>query len=222
MRICARCGTCCKKGGPAFHLEDKKLIENGAIPSKFLFTIREGEPSYDNVKEVFFTALSDIIKIKPGTDFSSCIFYRDDKGCEIYEKRPSECKVLKCWDTSEIEELYNRDRLTRKELLNNVEGLWDLVLDHQIRCSYNKLKTFADDLNGGETKDALSGISDILFYDKHIRKVVMEKTGIDSEMIDFIFGRPMIKAVSAFGLKIEEKNGKLVVCKDRPELVCGD
>jgi Fe-S-cluster containining protein len=33
---CIRCGTCCKKGGPSFHLEDKMLIEKGIILSKYL------------------------------------------------------------------------------------------------------------------------------------------------------------------------------------------
>lgn len=48
---CRRCGTCCEKGGPALHTDDRMLIENGHIPARYLFTIREGEPVVDNVKE---------------------------------------------------------------------------------------------------------------------------------------------------------------------------
>ncbi len=47
---CKQCGTCCRKSSPSFHKEDKPLIEKGVIPSKHLFTIRKGEPAYENVK----------------------------------------------------------------------------------------------------------------------------------------------------------------------------
>ena len=47
---CKRCGTCCKKGGPCFHVEDKMLIEKGVILIKYLYTIRKGEPAYDKIR----------------------------------------------------------------------------------------------------------------------------------------------------------------------------
>lgn len=71
---CIRCGTCCKKGGPSFHSQDKILIEKGIILLKYLFTIRKGEPACDNVKGNLFFVPSDIIKIKSRTNSRSCIF----------------------------------------------------------------------------------------------------------------------------------------------------
>ena len=144
---CIRCGTCCKKGGPSFHLEDKMLIEKGIILLKYLYTIREGEMTYDNIKECLVPAASDIIKIKGHKDSLACVFFDENENeCTIYDNRPLECRVLKCWDTREIEEVYSKNRLTRKDFIVTIEGLWDLIEDHQARCSYEKLKSFLNAL----------------------------------------------------------------------------
>ena len=60
---CSRCGTCCKKGGPAFHLKDKSLLAKGRIKMNAIYTIRQGEPVYDNVINEVIAAKTDIIKI---------------------------------------------------------------------------------------------------------------------------------------------------------------
>ncbi|MGD8449723.1 MAG: YkgJ family cysteine cluster protein, partial [Desulfobacterales bacterium] len=88
---CLRCGTCCKKGGPSFHLEDKILIEKGIILSKYLYTIRKGELFYDNIKECILPAVSDIIKIKGQEESWTCIFFNEkESACTIYDNRPLE------------------------------------------------------------------------------------------------------------------------------------
>jgi Fe-S-cluster containining protein len=186
---CIRCGTCCKKGGPSFHLEDKVLIEKGIILSKYLYTIREGELCYDNIKESILPAASDIIKIKGQKDSVTCIFFNEKENeCTIYDNRPVECRALKCWDTREIENIYSKNRLTRKDLISTIEGLWDLVEDHQRRCSYEMLKFFIDALNKDKKDEALKGIFDIIEYDAQIRELVVQKGYLDPEMTDFIFG----------------------------------
>jgi len=145
---CKRCGTCCKKGGPCFHIEDKKLIEKGVIPIKYLYTIREGELAYDNIKGCLVPVTSDLIKIKGQNDSWECVFFNENENsCKIYDKRPVECRVLKCWDTREIELIYSENRLTRKDLVYKVEGLWDLIEEHQSRCSYDKIKHFVKELD---------------------------------------------------------------------------
>ncbi len=218
---CIRCGTCCRKGGPSFHLKDKVLIGKGIIASKYLYTIRAGELSYDNVKENFQPATSDIIKIKEQKDSWTCIFLNEEKNeCNIYENRPMECKALECWDTREIEEIYSEDRLTRKELLSTVEGLWDMIKDHQKSCSYNDLKCFIDALNGVEKDKALIGILEIIEYDKDIRELVVQKGGLDPDMVDFILGRPITETIKIYGLKLKKEGAKYLLIpianKDSP------
>ncbi len=200
---CIRCGTCCKKGGPSFHLEDKVLIEKGIILLKYLYTIREGELCYDNVKESILPAASDIIKIKGQKDSVTCIFFNEKENeCTIYDNRPVECRALKCWDTREIENIYSKNRLTRKDLISTIEGLWDLVEDHQRRCSYETLKFFIDALNKDKKDEALKGIFDIIEYDAQIRELVVQKGNLDPEMTDFIFGRPITETIRMYGFKL--------------------
>jgi Fe-S-cluster containining protein len=204
---CRRCGTCCKKGGPCFHLEDKILIEKGIILSKYLYTVREHELCYDNVRESILPAASDIIKIKGQKDSLACIFFNEKENeCTIYDNRPLECRALTCWDTREIEKIYSKNRLTRKDLLSNVEGLWGLVEDHQKQCSYEKLTLFIDILKKGQKDKALKGILDIIKYDAQIRELVVQKGGLDPEMTDFIFGRPITETIRVYGFKIKKQN----------------
>jgi len=209
---CRRCGTCCKKGGPSFHLEDKVLVENGIILSKHLYTIRIGELSFDNVKGCILPASSDIIKIKGRKGSWTCVFF-DGKNneCTIYDTRPMECRVLKCWDTREIEKIYAKNRLTRKDLISSIEGLWDLVEEHQNQCGYDMLTLFVDALNTDKKNEALKGILEIIEHDIKIRELVVQRAGLESDLTDFIFGRPITETIKMYGLKIEKGGDKYLL-----------
>jgi Fe-S-cluster containining protein len=212
QKECIRCGTCCKKGGPSFHFEDKILIEKGIIQSKYIYTIRKGERYYDNVKECFLRASSDILKIKGQKDSWTCIFFKEpNNNCTIYEHRPMECKVLKCWDTIEIKKIYAKNRLTRQDLISSVEGLWELVEGHQSRCSYDMLKYFIDSLHKDRKDQALKGILEIIEYDIKIRKLVVQKAGLESDLTDFLFGRPITETIKIYGLNIKKEEGRFIL-----------
>jgi Fe-S-cluster containining protein len=212
MKECKQCGTCCKKGGPSFHLEDKILIEKGLIPSKYIYTIRKGERSYDNVKECFLPASSDILKLKGQKGSWTCVFFNEaNNNCTIYEHRPIECKVLKCWDTREIEEIYSKNRLTRQDLISSVEGLWELVEEHQKRCSYDTLKFFIDSINTNKKDEALKGILEIIEYDANNRELVVQKAGLKPDLTDFLFGRPITETIKVYGLKIKKEKNKYII-----------
>lgn len=195
---CTRCGTCCKKGGPAFHQQDRLLIEKGIILSKDLYTIRKGEPVYDNVKEQTLSAESDIIKIRSRKGSRACIFFDEtEKHCDIYDNRPLECKVMKCWDTREIERIYRQNRLTREDILGEIRGLWDLIQYHQTRCDYEKFGfLLIKDSDNGKANDMSALIDEITRYDTGFRELMAEKSGIDPEMLDFLLGRPVTVVVS--------------------------
>jgi Fe-S-cluster containining protein len=213
---CKRCGTCCKKGGPCFHVEDKMLIEKGLILIKYLYTIRKGEPAYDNIKKCLIPVSSDLIKIKGRNDSWECIFFDEkDNSCKIYDKRPIECRVLKCWNTREIERIYSKNRLTRKDLVYRVEGLWNLVEEHQSRCSYDKIRHFVKKLDGEKKNEAIERIYDILSYDDSIRELVVKKGKMDPENLEFLFGRPIVATIRMFGLKLEKKDGKYYLSPDK-------
>ncbi|MDM8525042.1 YkgJ family cysteine cluster protein [Desulfococcaceae bacterium HSG8] len=203
---CTRCGTCCKKGGPAFHHEDMELIEKGIILIKYLYTIRKGEPAYDNVRGCLLPVTSDIIKIKSRKNIRSCIFFDErENNCTIYENRPAECRAMKCWDTQEIESIYSQNRLTRKELLSDIKGLWELVETHESRCDYEKVGNLVNLLDERQEDDAARMLGEMLRYDTDIRSLVVEKSSIDPGMTDFLFGQPLTETIRRFGLSKSQK-----------------
>jgi Fe-S-cluster containining protein len=209
---CRRCGTCCKKGGPSFHHADKVLIEKGVIHSKYLYTIREGEMAYDNVRQCLEPVSSDIIKLKGKDDGWTCILFDEKQNaCTIYENRPIECRALKCWDTKALEELYAKKRLKREDLVADVEGLWGIIKDHQARCNYETIQKLVNAINSDRGGEARQKLAEIIQFDIEIRKLVVSRGGLDMEMLDFLFGRPLKQTLKNFGLKIRQKGEKIVL-----------
>jgi Fe-S-cluster containining protein len=201
---CKRCGTCCTKGGPSFHHADKALIKDGVIHSKYLYTIRKGEWAYDNVRQRLEPVSSDIIKTKEKNDSWTCIFFDETQSaCAIYENRPLECRALKCWDTRELENLYAKKRLTREDLISEIEGLWSLIKDHQQRCNYEIIQKLVNIIksNPGDVGARLK-LDEIIKFDTEIRKLVVSTAGLEPEMLDFLFGRPLPRAIKKMGLKV--------------------
>jgi Fe-S-cluster containining protein len=207
---CIRCGTCCEKGGPGFHQVDRMLIDKGVIPARYLYTIREGELARDNVKGCLKPVESDIIKVKGKEGGWTCIFFDEvDKGCTIYDNRPLECRALKCWDTRELEKCYAHVRLTRKDLVSEVKGLWDLIEDHQARCDYNKIRLLIKELTGIKPTRARQKLLEIIRYDAEIRNLVISRGGLDVDMLDFLFGRPLTQTLGNYGIKIQQEGTKI-------------
>lgn len=195
---CKRCGLCCRKGGPALHHQDKALIEKGVIDLQCLYTIRKDEWVYDNVKGCFESAASDIIKIKAqtrasGPQKSACRFFEETANrCTIYSNRPLECRVLKCWDVREAMRTYGENRLTRKDILSHIKGLWEMVEDHDRRCSLvefrNLLKNRDSAIKNAANQQKLSAM---IGYDTHLRELLAQKNHLPADSLDFVFGRPL-------------------------------
>jgi Fe-S-cluster containining protein len=194
---CLRCGTCCRKGGPAFHLADRPLIESGTIPLRDLFTIRKGERVKDPIRGVVRPVDTELIKIRGGANTWTCTYFDErDSCCRIYTGRPLECRLLKCWDTTDVEEMTARECLTRRHLLEGVAGLWDLVAEHEARCSCEKLGEMMANFKKERQQRTKKAIAEILNYDRHLRQLVVEKSRIDPEILDFLFGRPLEKTLA--------------------------
>ena len=204
---CRRCGTCCKKGGPSLHREDRALVESGVIPARCLFTLRCGELARDNVRGTLAPLDRELVKIKGRTGSWTCRFYdRDGRGCGIYAHRPLECRVLNCRDTRRIEAVYAKRCLTREDLLAGVQGLWDLVADHETRCAYDRLGELVGqgvDARTGQLAGE-TGILEMMRYDTHLRRLVVETGHMDATMLDFIFGRPLSETIVMYGIRLEK------------------
>ena len=207
---CRCCGTCCKKGGPALHGADRPLIESGTILLRHLYTIRVGERVFDPIRGGILPLTSEVIKIKSGANSSICTFYDGhNRKCRVYAQRPIECQLLECWNTRAIEKMYERDRLTRKDILEDVNGLWELVADHEQRCGYRRLGDLISRLKKGQNKKLVAELGEMINYDSQLRQLVLEKCQIESEMRDFLFGRPLEINIEMFGVHLHRDAGKI-------------
>jgi Fe-S-cluster containining protein len=192
IQSCSRCGTCCRKGGPALHVEDRGLVEEGFILTRDLYTIRQGELARDPVRNRLIRVESDIIKIKGRGPGWACIFFEEgSNGCRIYTDRPLECRQLECWNTSKIEQIYARDRLSRRDLLVTVEGLWELIEDHGRRCDYDRIRSLLEGRIEARPVRDCSQIAEIARYDAEIRRLMIAQGGLEPDMLDFLLGRPL-------------------------------
>jgi len=211
---CIRCGTCCEKGGPAFHIEDRSLIDEGFIHTRRLYTIRKGEMVHDNVRGLVLPSTHEMIKIKGVQGSWQCTFYQAGKNaCGIYKHRPQECRILKCWDPAELSAMYDKNRLTRRELLAGIAGLWDLVEEHERQCSYAGLKQCLEDLDGSSERAAIKAAISMVRYDQEIRRLVVSQGGVEPDMMDFLFGRPLEQTIEMFGFGIRERDGKFSIVR---------
>jgi len=189
---CSRCGTCCRKGGPALHREDRHLVEQGLIHTRHLYTIRRGEWAHDPITGALAPASGDIIKIKGGSGTRACRFFDDGPlACRIYADRPLECRTLTCWNTTAIERVYAIGRLSRKDLISGIAGLWELVAEHQERCDVERICRLylpADEPRAGRRERELT---EMIRYDTELRSLVVSRAGLEAGMTDFLFGRPL-------------------------------
>ena len=225
IQACSRCGICCTKGGPGFHDADKALIEKGVIHSRYLYTLRKGELAYDNIRQCLTPVADDVIKLKGREDSWTCIYFDEDqKACEIYDSRPLECRTLQCWNTQPLEAIYDKKRLTRKDLVSDIKGLWELICDHQKRCDYGKIQKLVDALNGPAQKGVQKELIEIIQYDTEIRKLVVSDGGLEVEMLDFLFGRPLIKTIGNYGLRVDstQKKIRLLPARVQRPRICRD
>ncbi len=212
LTTCKRCGTCCEKGGPAFHCQDRHLIEKGIIHSRHLYTIRKGELARDNITGELIPVSTDIIKIKGKGNTWECVFYNKKKQiCEVYENRPIECRVLKCWDTEKLEDIYSKDYLTRGALIPQTGELWSIIKEHQEKCAYGQIISFNNRAKNRKDENKLKEITDIIRYDMSLRTVLVEKGNMEVETLDFLLGRPLVDTIKNYGFKVERKEDKFIL-----------
>lgn len=202
QRECTRCATCCAKGGPALHREDMALLEKGTFGYKDLITFRRGELMRDQISGGLVPLEEEIVKLR-GRDAASwtcCFLNVVDRLCFIYADRPSECRALDCWNPETIEAMYNKDRVTRENVLGADSGAAELVRVHEEKCGYPMLERLAAAFD--QDPAAREAFAEAVRFDMAFRVVVREKADIPANEMDFYFGRPLSETVHIFGLRV--------------------
>ncbi|WP_027177464.1 YkgJ family cysteine cluster protein [Maridesulfovibrio bastinii] len=208
MKKCRQCGTCCRKGGPALHVQDLELLKNkDGIDLTDLVTLRKGEMVYDQPVGAVIPLEQEIIKIK-GTDGEwICSFFTPEGNtCGIYNKRPLECQLLFCEDPEPLLEVYSVDRLTRTDILPQGHPLVELIAEHDKKCPMDRVAEICSEIVNAEgeeqknQKNLHHELLEMVSYDLSIRDLVVEKAGIPKNSLDFFFGRSLLRIIPSFGI----------------------
>ncbi|MGW8194109.1 MAG: YkgJ family cysteine cluster protein [Desulforhopalus sp.] len=202
-KTCRKCGECCKRGGPALHRQDGKLIEEGKIPLTSLITIRKGELVQDPLAGGVRPASVELVKIIGTGNQWQCSFYDHQDGCTIYSCRPVACSLLQCWDTRRILDIVERDTLCRLDIVKTHHPLAALIKKHDRLCPCTdlaRIQTGIDKLTGDQKAD----LQALVRRDLDFRAKVAKDFNLSLALELFYFGRPLFQLLQPFGVKTVE------------------
>ncbi len=201
---CIRCGTCCLKGGPALHKEDKDILLEGHIIRERLITIRKGELAFSPLSGKLEPIKKELVKVAGKGKGWSCCFYDTEKAfCTIYSHRPLECRLLKCWDTEELLSVIGKDTLARADILGPDDPVVKYVETHEAECSLQQAEEFISVLlKKQDDPGSLAKLTVLIHEDLAIRSRAIAEFGLSLEAELFVFGRPLFKILNARGLQV--------------------
>lgn len=208
---CQRCGTCCKKGGPALHETDRHLLLSGHIGYHQLTTIRKDEPAFSPLSGKIEHVPREFIKVSGrGKTWVCCLFDETGPSCSIYENRPLECRLLKCWDTADLVSVIGKDSLTRFDLIDPENPLLDIIRSHEEECSVLKVEALISALlkNPGST-EILAELEKLVCNDLIMRSRAVAEFGLTLPVELFFFGRPLFKHLGVRGISVQQDNGTI-------------
>ena len=207
---CIRCGTCCLKGGPILHHEDKNILRGGHIGYQHLVTIRKGELALNPLTEKLEPVHKELIKVVgKGKDW--CCFFYDEKetSCAIYDYRFLECRLLKCWDTSDLISVIGKNTITRYDIINPDDPILWVIETHERDCPLHEVENLIFTLSQGTDKSkTLAKLTELVRKDLTIRSYAFSELGLKAEFEFFIFGRPLSKLLSDRGITVHMKKSK--------------
>lgn len=212
---CKRCGTCCIKGGPSLHLEDKELLERGHIKLEQLITIRKGEMANSPLQEELEPIVQELIKIVgKGKEWECTYLQPGEMLCTIYENRPLECRLLECWDTSALENVVGQNTLTRADIIPSDNPINEFIRYHELKCPVPPPERIRTALaSEEESSQALAELTELVQRDLFVRTQAIERLNLSLPLEIFYFGRPIHVMLNAHGLRAIEKDGTIQVIK---------
>ena len=204
---CIRCGTCCLKGGPVIHHEDKKILRAGYIGYQHLVTIRKGEPVLNPLTGKLESSQKELIKVMGNGEDWSCFFYnKGDSSCKIYAHRLLECRLLKCWDTAELLSVIGKNTIKRTDIINPDDPIRRVIETHEKKCPCEEIENLILTLSEESDKsETLVELTEFVHKDMAIRHYAFSELGLKTDFEFFIFGRPLSKLLSDRGITVRLK-----------------
>ncbi len=206
---CKKCGTCCRKGGPVLHQEDRELLRTGQLELHHLVTIRKGEMAFSPLTDTLQATDRELIKTAGRSSNWTCCFYNEQSsGCTIYENRPLECRLLQCWDTAPLEAVIAKDTLARTDIIGPDDPILEFIAAHEQTCPCSRVISLAAALNGTlEKQPILAELTELVLLDLQIRARAVAAFDIPVAVELFYFGRPLFVLLSPYGIGIHEDHG---------------
>jgi Fe-S-cluster containining protein len=206
---CKRCGDCCRNGGPALHRQDLPLVQDGTIPLADIVTLRPGERAFDQPAQRLVPLTSEILKIKGRDATWTCLYYSPEgRACGMYDARPVECQLLFCGDTDPIAAMYDKDRLTRADLLPAGHPLLELIAEHDAKCAPALMEETAKAARLGDAESG-AALKEMVAFDMEVRRLVTERSGMSRDINEFLFGRPLRTLLRAININVYEVGGSI-------------
>lgn len=162
-----------------------------------LQVIREGELAFNPFKEVVEPVPVEMIKLAVQGDSWECPFHQKQggvSGCIIHADRPMECRLLKCWDTADIEAVTFKNCLTRFDLLGKDNAILAKIVEHEDTCSYSELWRAMEGVTK-EDAESLEVVRVILARDLQIRQQLVADFHLNLQQELFYLGQPMFRVL---------------------------
>ena len=203
---CDCCGTCCRKGGPALHTEDRRLVETGVLGLGDLITIRRGEYVLQPLTDKPLPAKEEFLKIQgKGTDWCCKFLDNELSTCTIYSNRPLACRLLKCWDTDDVLAVAGRELLNRFSLVPENNPVYSLMKKHDDECPVPDLTSLNTQLSEKKYRDdTLATLTGLVNRDLQIRLYTAKKFHLSIADELFCFGRPIFQLLVRVGISVTE------------------
>jgi Fe-S-cluster containining protein len=201
--ICVSCGDCCRDGSPTLLADDIELLGDDKIGWDKLVTLRKGEPAFSPFANKPLYLHAEMIKIRQKEGTNECVFFDDaESSCTIYNERPTQCRVQACWEPQVAKQVAELPLLSRRKMLDGVEPMLALIDEHEKRCSFVTMRKLFEELKQTEGKN-VDEVLALLAFDEHVRQFAKEQLGVPDNLLELLFGRPLVDRVKLFGFRIE-------------------
>ena len=187
-----------------------RTLESSLLRPEHLVTIRRGEPVFSLAGVKPEPAVSEIIKLKGiGAEWTCLFFQQMESKCTIYQHRPLECSLLKCWDTADLEKVAGKNLLRRADLMAPGNPVLPYIATHEEKCSLDNLASLLALVNSRDSQqEALEELSLLVNTDLAIRSQACTRLRLDVDLELFCFGRPLFKILEEYALQLQEENGR--------------
>lgn len=203
---CDKCGTCCEKGGPALHIQDRDLLTSGIIGFADMVAIRPGEMVLQLDSGKPETTEVELIKLQ-GREGQWCCRFLDpaSRTCTIYEHRPQACRLQQCWDTGEVRKIAGQKLLSRFDLIAEDDPLLPLVRLHDQQCALPDMVQIAVSLEKADQRDrTLADLKGMVEKDLMFRTIAIDQFQLSLPLELFYLGRPLFQVLMPLGVRIME------------------